>query len=497
MSDTTSVSGQASGDSGDLLDPANTMPAGIPISTYEGESPAAFSRRLYQYTVHHPTLRGRTAALLASRDIPYLHSALCAYVKRFRFKNYPIDMALRLFLAWERLPSEAQQVDRVLSAFAAAYITCNPETLDEQQAYLLSFSLILLHTSTFNPSVRVPMSKVDFLNMAAATEVPRVMLEYLFDNVTLVEFAHIYDASHSKRRSTMREQDAVYKLVVSGNLLQLQLGLESFETAACSAAQSMEECDMHVLHESVLSAPSVAMQAAKRPGGQIRLVKMGLVARRERNRWQTWGLVLTGAVLLWFRNAENIYELESQITYAQQHHLPCTFTLYPDEVTLLKDTICYEEGDVLCLDEPRRRLWINPSSERPAWLASINYIAALVTYGLLWDDTILAGACWQGTLLHASNKCLRVNSAMHPMTTDPVQVAERAVEQGEARRSALALDNAHKLHHARLYSILTPMQRATRDKLEQAQGELLHNLRSMHWELAVLACRLQVLTALI
>lgn len=497
MSDAGRVLASASDASGDSVVGDDDPMGELPIQAYPGESPAAFSRRLYHYTTQQPDFQGRTAALLASRETPFLQAALRAYVGRFRFRMYPIDMALRLFLAWERLPGEAQQVDRVLSVFAAAYVVCNPEVMSEHQAYLLAFSLVLLHTSTFNRSVRTPMSKADYVRIAEATEMPRPVLEYLFDNVTLVEFTHMYDATPAKRRSSLREQDAMYKLVISGELVQLRLGTEPLDTAPASAVQHMEEYDMHALHASVWHAPRISMYAPKRKPTLAHLVKMSAVLRRERNRWHPFGVILTGTSLLWFRDVNSIPVLESQIAHARANRLDLTFELHPDEVTPLNDAMCYEDDDTLCLSLARRRLWLRPQSDAPAWLASINYVAGLVANGLYWDDTVTSGLHWQCTLLHTVGSELHLDAALHSTERAPSEVAVRALAQGEARRSALAEENAKQVQQVQHYAILTPMQRATREKLEQAQHELLHTLHDTHWELAVLACRLQVLTAVV
>lgn len=52
-------------------------------------------------------------------DTVSFHGAvLRAFVETFHFDGQPIITALRMFLAAFRLPKEAQQIDRVLQAFA-------------------------------------------------------------------------------------------------------------------------------------------------------------------------------------------------------------------------------------------------------------------------------------------------------------------------------------------------------------------------------------------
>lgn len=47
-------------------------------------------------------------------------------MRRFDFRNRPLDIALRLLLLETKLPRETQQIDRILGAFATQYEECNP-----------------------------------------------------------------------------------------------------------------------------------------------------------------------------------------------------------------------------------------------------------------------------------------------------------------------------------------------------------------------------------
>jgi len=65
--------------------------------------------------------------------------------------------ALRAYLRSFRLPGEAQQIDRILQAFAAAAHTACAESAllaSIDATYLLSFSIIMLNTDLHNPNIR-------------------------------------------------------------------------------------------------------------------------------------------------------------------------------------------------------------------------------------------------------------------------------------------------------------------------------------------------------
>ena len=64
-------------------------------------------------------------ALSKSSDV-FSHDVLRSLTRTFKFYEEPMDMSMRKFL-WEiDLPGEAQQIDRVISAFAERYHECNP-----------------------------------------------------------------------------------------------------------------------------------------------------------------------------------------------------------------------------------------------------------------------------------------------------------------------------------------------------------------------------------
>jgi len=92
---------------------------------------------------------------------------LQAYCASFHFEGLSLLDSLRMFLASFRLPGEAQQIDRILQAFADTCSRICEESMngrlklfpdDEKHAsdtaYLLSFSIIMLNTDLHNPNIR-------------------------------------------------------------------------------------------------------------------------------------------------------------------------------------------------------------------------------------------------------------------------------------------------------------------------------------------------------
>lgn len=87
----------------------------------DGETAGKYYSRLESTT----RKRGLALALSKSSD-SFNNDVLRSLMRSFKLYEVPLDYAIRLFL-WEiDLPGEAQQIDRVVSAFAERYYECNP-----------------------------------------------------------------------------------------------------------------------------------------------------------------------------------------------------------------------------------------------------------------------------------------------------------------------------------------------------------------------------------
>ncbi|KAJ2664030.1 hypothetical protein IWW48_001042 [Coemansia sp. RSA 1200] len=150
-------------------------------------------------------VEGRTPATQLGLELSKgdrMHQELLeAYMRRFDFHKQPVDLALRQLFQQLRLPSESQQIDRVITSFAQRYDTCNPGLFRSADVvYAHAFAILLLHTDAHNPRIRHKISKQQFVAHArllddqahadGQSEMFDEVLDILYDNVTMVKFEY-------------------------------------------------------------------------------------------------------------------------------------------------------------------------------------------------------------------------------------------------------------------------------------------------------------------
>ncbi|KAL7285244.1 hypothetical protein ACG7TL_000338 [Trametes sanguinea] len=161
----------------------------IPRPREEEESPEVYLQRLVE-----AVSKAEIASVLASSADAFHARALRAYIERFNFVGDPLDVALRKLLMDVGLPRETQQIDRVIEAFAARYVQCNPNLFSsDDHPYILAFSLIMLHTDAFNKSNKRKMSKPDYIKNTRLPGVAPEVLDCFYDNIVFAPFIFIED----------------------------------------------------------------------------------------------------------------------------------------------------------------------------------------------------------------------------------------------------------------------------------------------------------------
>ncbi|KAI0662726.1 hypothetical protein C8Q70DRAFT_578761 [Cubamyces menziesii] len=161
----------------------------IPRPREEEESPEVYLQRLVE-----AVSKAEVASILASSADAFHTRALRAYIERFNFVGDPLDVALRKLLMDVGLPRETQQIDRVIEAFAARYVQCNPNLFSsDDHPYILAFSLIMLHTDAFNKSNKRKMTKPDYIKNTRLPGVAPEVLDCFYDNIVFAPFIFIED----------------------------------------------------------------------------------------------------------------------------------------------------------------------------------------------------------------------------------------------------------------------------------------------------------------
>jgi len=145
--------------------------------------------------------------LLGDPDAFYLE-VLQSFVGLFDFAGISFDHAIRLYLESFFLPGEAQKIGRILEAFAKRYYAqCPGIFASTDAAYVLSYSLLMLHTDAHNAQVKKKMTVEDFLRnnrkINEGEDLPREMLVNLFNSISQHEIriqadGNKYELSHAQ-----------------------------------------------------------------------------------------------------------------------------------------------------------------------------------------------------------------------------------------------------------------------------------------------------------
>ncbi|PFH60850.1 hypothetical protein XA68_10207 [Ophiocordyceps unilateralis] len=323
----------------------------------DDESPAKYLARVEEVISH-----GMIASALSKGTDPFLATVLRSYMRKFSFFGDPMDMALRELLMEAVLPTETQQIDRCLQAFANRYHECNPGIYSSpDQAYFIAFSLLILHTDVFNKNNKHKMQKADYLRNTRGEGIFDEVLECFYDNISYTPFIHVEDdidlgperaftnVSRKKPLSSSNPGDPAkraakepvdpYTLILDGNLDALRPNLKEamqlddhynyLGTASSLNIKDLQKTFFRTAVLQIVSARSrpdafMSERTASNPEDahpgivDIKITKVGLLWRKEtkkrktRSPWQEWGAILTGAQLYFFRNTSWVKNLMHQ-----------------------------------------------------------------------------------------------------------------------------------------------------------------------------------------
>ncbi|XP_052780114.1 IQ motif and SEC7 domain-containing protein 2-like isoform X3 [Mya arenaria] len=123
---------------------------------------------------------------------------LCYFAEEIDLAGLQVDMALRKFQSYFRMPGEAQKIERLMEVYAERYIDCNPDQVkifkNPETVLLLAFAIIMLNTDLHNASIKPErkMKQEDFVKNLRGIDddedVDRDLLVGIYERVKLQEF---------------------------------------------------------------------------------------------------------------------------------------------------------------------------------------------------------------------------------------------------------------------------------------------------------------------
>ena len=371
----------------------------------EGDTPGRYLERLLE-TLHCSVIAG----ILSKSADPFAQAVLRSYTRRFAFFGEPIDMSLRKFLLEAELPKETQQVDRVIQAFADRYHECNPGIfICTDQAYIIAFSLIMLHTDAFNKNNKRKMQKQDYIKNTSDQGVSDDVLGCYYDNICYTPFVHFEEdfdihgerimlskPKKSKLKGAIVEGAGKkpagpvdpYNLLVDQKLDTLRPPIResiTMDDPYNYRATQQGELDPQYIqraftHTGVLQIVSLRSrptayetQPSDAPASEppqnlkvgiidIQVTKVGTLWRKApkkktaRSPWQEWGAILTGSQLYLFKNAHWAKGLAHQFNSAQQHARPRTPVVFKPPLQEFKpDALIKTDNAVALVDSTYTR----------------------------------------------------------------------------------------------------------------------------------------------
>ncbi|KAK9239813.1 hypothetical protein V1525DRAFT_424267 [Lipomyces kononenkoae] len=327
---------------------------------HDGESAADYLKRAEALVS-----RNYIAHLLSKSDDEFYQTVLRMFCNKFNFVDDPIDMALRKFLLVVQLPRESQQIDRVLDAFAQRYHYCNPEVyISKDQAYVITFSLMILHTDAFNKSNKHKMQRPEYVRNTQVDGVASEVLECFFDNITYTPFIHmdeeIYSTptyseklserlSFSKPRKSLtigkptKEPEDPYVLIAENRLQDVRPALSEVLNLEdpYSYVGTAPQFEVKSLHREFINGPLLQILPPRprqpllvspeigfpsyviQPDHTmtyIKVAKIGVLTSLERKKkksskahWRSWGVVLTLSRVYFFKDVNWVRGLMDQL----------------------------------------------------------------------------------------------------------------------------------------------------------------------------------------
>eukprot|EP01083_Nonionella_stella_P133838 406994_1 len=156
-----------------------------------------------------PTLDKTAVGEYIGGDKKFQIEVMHLYIDSVSFERMSFVDALRYLCSLFMLPGEAQKIDRIIERFAARFCQENTNKFTSGDvAYILAYSVILLHSNIYNDNVKKKMTCSEFIKTCknATTEVSDDVLSDIYDNICSKEMK-LKRADHDSKSSTASSED--------------------------------------------------------------------------------------------------------------------------------------------------------------------------------------------------------------------------------------------------------------------------------------------------
>ncbi|XP_064631904.1 IQ motif and SEC7 domain-containing protein 1-like isoform X3 [Lineus longissimus] len=135
---------------------------------------------------------------LGNLQLAFNMEVLDYFVDEIDLSGLQVDVALRKFQTYFRMPGEAQKIERLMEAFAHRYCICNPDQINKfstsDTVFLLAFAIIMLNTDLHNSSIKneKKMKPNDFIKnlrgIDDSSDIDPDLLFGIYERIKLQEF---------------------------------------------------------------------------------------------------------------------------------------------------------------------------------------------------------------------------------------------------------------------------------------------------------------------
>ncbi|CAG7838041.1 unnamed protein product [Allacma fusca] len=136
---------------------------------------------------------------LANLQSPFSMACLELFAKEIDLSSMPIDLALRRFQSFLRMPGEAQKIERIMESFSRRFAACNPNTISQfrqgaDTVFVMAFAIIMLNTDLHTPHLKQDrrMKMEDFIKnlrgIDEGADIDREILVGIYERIKQNEF---------------------------------------------------------------------------------------------------------------------------------------------------------------------------------------------------------------------------------------------------------------------------------------------------------------------